>query len=113
MTTRTEIVFEIDQAALGGYSDSWLAALWHVGQANPAPHGDRAAGELAEGIGREIIRRWLAAAPPELWRHQGRDYYWDRLRRLGHWDAAGEFVADDPGAQSATGTDVDVVGGHS
>jgi len=48
--------------------------LWHVGQASPAPHGDRAAGELAERIGRigrEIIRRRLAASEPELWHHQG------------------------------------------
>jgi hypothetical protein len=56
--------------------------LWHLAQANPAPHGDRAAGELVERIGREIIRRWLQATPPELWRHQGRDHYWQQLRQL-------------------------------
>jgi hypothetical protein len=62
--------------------DSHLATLWHVAQANPAPHGDHAAGELVERIGREIIHRWLSAAQPELWHHQGRDYYWNELRKL-------------------------------
>jgi hypothetical protein len=55
---------------------------WHLAQANPAPHGNWAAGELVERIGREIIRRWLKATPPELWRHQARDHYWQQLRQL-------------------------------
>jgi len=54
------------------YADEHLAALWHIAQANPAPFGDRAACNFAEHVGREIITRWLAATPPELWHHQGR-----------------------------------------
>jgi hypothetical protein len=77
-----EITIEVDDGRLASYQDAHLAMLWHLAQANPARHGDRAAGELVERIGREIIRRWLQATPPELWRHQGRDHYWQQLRQL-------------------------------
>jgi hypothetical protein len=80
--TKTEITIEIDKAKLPGYSDEFLAACWHAAQWNPAPHGDHAAGKLAEHIAREIIRRWLRSAPPELRHHQGRDYYCAELTRL-------------------------------
>jgi hypothetical protein len=92
---KTAITVEIDDALLATYSDSHLATLWHVAQANPAPHGDRHAGELAERIGREIIRRWLSASQPELWHHQGRDYHWSELRKLGTWNADGLFAPHD------------------
>ncbi len=62
--SRTEITIKVDDAELGSYSDEFLAACWHAAQWNPAPHGDHAAGELAERIGREIIRRWLRGVPP-------------------------------------------------
>jgi hypothetical protein len=89
---KTAITVEIDDARLASYTDSHLATLWHVAQANPAPHGDRHAGELAERIGREIIRRWLGASQPELWHHQGHDYYWSELCKLGTWNADGVFA---------------------
>lgn len=92
MRTTSQIVIEIDTARLGGYTDSHLATLWHVAQANPAPLEDRDAGELVERIGREIIRRWLKTVEPELWHHQGEHYYWSQLRKLGKWNSAGEFV---------------------
>jgi hypothetical protein len=79
---KIQVTIELDDSRLGSYQDAQLAMLWHLAQANPAPHGDRAAGELVERIGREIIRRWLQATPPELWRHQGRDHYWQQLRQL-------------------------------
>jgi hypothetical protein len=79
---RIQITIEVDDGRLGSYQDAQLAMYWHLAQANPAPHGDRAAGELVERIGREIIRRWLKATPPTLWRHQGRDHYWQQLRQL-------------------------------
>lgn len=66
------ITIEIDTDNLTGFSDQHLAALWHVAQANPAPIEERAPGEVAEAVGREIIRRFLAATPPYLWAHQGR-----------------------------------------
>lgn len=67
----TTITFTVDGNDLGRFNDGHLAQLWHIGQANPAPFGDRTACMLTEEIGREIIRRWLASVPPELWRHQG------------------------------------------
>ena len=86
MSKKTEITIKIDDAELGGYSDEFLAACWHAAQWNPAPHGDHAAGELAERIGREIIRRWLRGVPPELWHHQGRDYYRAELIRVARYE---------------------------
>jgi hypothetical protein len=76
---KIQITIELDDNGLGCYQDAHLAMLWHLAQ---APHGDRGAGELVERIGREIIRRWLTATPPALWRHQGRDHYWQQLRQL-------------------------------
>ena len=61
---KIQITIEVDDGRLGSYQDAQLAMCWHLAQANPAPHGDRAAGELVERIGREIIRRWLQATPP-------------------------------------------------
>lgn len=88
-----EVTITIDPGRLRGVGDEALAMYWHVAQANPAPHGDAAAGQLTEQIGREIIRRWLAKTPPELYHHQGRDYYWNELRQLGKWHD-GVFVPD-------------------
>ena len=76
---KTAITIEIDTGALGGLTDPYLACLWHAAQANPAPIEDRAAGDVAEYIGREIIRRFLANTPPELWAHQGRHADWHEL----------------------------------
>lgn len=79
------ITIEIDADGLRTVTDSYLAQCWHVAQANPAPSHDRDAGQLAEQIGREIVRRWLAAAPVELYTHQGDTHYWDILRQNGKW----------------------------
>lgn len=79
------ITIQIDEHQLTTLEDSALAAFWHVAQWNPAPHGDRDAGSLAEAIGREIVRRWLAAAPVALWHHQGSHYGMKVLREHGHW----------------------------
>lgn len=68
----TSITFQIDADKLPHYTDAYLAQLWHIAQANPAPFGDAQACEFAEQVGREIVRRWLATTPPELWHHQGR-----------------------------------------
>ena len=78
-----QITIVIDEACLAGVTDECLAVWWHVAQANPAD-GFAASepGDLAEKIGREIIRRWLADVRPELWNHQGRHYYWHELIRL-------------------------------
>ena len=64
------ISFDVDTDRLPHYSGEHVAQLWHVAQANPAPFGDRDACHFAELVGREIVRRWLAAAPVALWTHQ-------------------------------------------
>ncbi|MGP4030235.1 hypothetical protein [Actinomadura sp. 3N407] len=87
--TKISVTFEIDDTKLRGASDTHLATLWHVVQANPAPHGDKHAGEIAERIAREIVRRWLGGVEPELWRHQGRSYYWSNLCRFARYEAGG------------------------
>lgn len=67
---KTTITFEIDASSLDRYTDEYLAAYWHVSQANPASYGDKAACELAEAIKTEILRRWLLAQPPMLHSHK-------------------------------------------
>ncbi|WP_313074953.1 hypothetical protein [Melaminivora sp.] len=68
----TKITFEVHLDRLASYTDECIAQLWHISQANPAPFGDRQACDFAEQVGREIIRRFVAAQPPALWAHQGR-----------------------------------------
>jgi len=72
---KTVISIEIDTDNLFHQTDEHVAQLWHVTQANPAPYGDLEAGQLAEYVGREIIRRWLADQAPALWVHQGEDHF--------------------------------------
>ena len=40
-------------------------------------------------IGREIIRRWLHATPPELWSHQGRHHYHHQLGKFAKYVPGG------------------------
>ncbi|URN01213.1 hypothetical protein LUW76_46820 [Actinomadura madurae] len=87
--TKISVTFEIDDTELRSCSDPYLATLWHVAQANPAPHDDKHAGEIAERIGREIVRRWLGKVEPELWRHQSRGYYHSNLCRFARYEAGG------------------------
>ena len=90
-----EIAITIDTDALTHLSDAYLACLWHVAQANPAPIENREAGDVAEKIGREIIRRFLANTPPTLWDRQGRHAEWHELMVLkGHFQppAEGEVI---------------------
>jgi hypothetical protein len=74
-----QITITVDTDRLSGLTDSHLATLWHVAQANPAPHGDHDAGTIAEAIGREIIARFLRTTHAELYHHQGSDHYWHAL----------------------------------
>jgi hypothetical protein len=93
--TPITVTFEINDGNLRSLTDQRLALLWHVAQANPAPHGNKAAGEVVEHIGREIVRRWLAGVEPELWKHQGRSYYWQELGRFAKY-VPGSRDAMDP-----------------
>ena len=67
---KTTVTFELDTDRLDGYTDVYLAQLWHIAQANPAPYGDRDASRLTYAVGTEIIRRWLKWAGAELHSHQ-------------------------------------------
>lgn len=85
MAEVVSITVPIDLTHLRAVNDKYLAAWWHVAQLNPAEHGDHAAGELVGKLTAEIVRRFLAAAEPELYHHQPRDYYWENLRRFARY----------------------------
>jgi hypothetical protein len=77
---KATVTIEIDTDTLPNMGDSYVAAMWHVAQANPADHyKDRTPGQLAECVGREIIRRFLERTGPELWNHQGCHYDWGQV----------------------------------
>lgn len=101
------ITLTFDDQVLTNYTDQHLAALWHAAQANPVDSMDRDAGDLAESIGREIIRRFLVATPPELYNHQAHHYYWNLLANHGSWDASGQYrlkpTATEQGAPACLG----------
>lgn len=82
---KTSVTFNLDTDNLPNVTDSHLVALWHIAQANPADINDRDAGELAEYVGREIIRRFVAKTAPELWNHQGRHHFWTELTKHCKW----------------------------
>lgn len=82
---KTVITIEIDMDGLNGYTDEHIAMLWHVAQANPAPHGDQQAGQLVEAIGFEITKRWLKAQSPSVYHHQPKSHYHQILVQHGKW----------------------------
>lgn len=84
----TSITIEIDED-LSKATDSRLATLWHVAQANPAPISDPAAGRLVELLSYEIIRRWLQKTPPELYQHQSRHYTHTWLCKFAKYEPGG------------------------
>ena len=97
--TERAITIEFDDQMLTTVADEYLATLWHVAQANPVDgFENRGPGEIAERVGREIIRRWLRDAPIEIYHQQGRHYYAHQLRKFAkyepgdpEWDA-GQWV---------------------
>jgi hypothetical protein len=87
---QAEITFKIDTDSIQSCTDQYVAGLWHIAQANPADqYASPVPGLLAEAIGREIIRRFLAMTSPELWRHQGCHFDWGQ-RHLDGDRRAGE-----------------------
>ncbi|MBK6716560.1 MAG: hypothetical protein IPG57_16105 [Burkholderiales bacterium] len=98
------VTFDIDPAGLASVTDSHLAALWHIGQANPAPHGDRQAGELAGAVGSEIVRRWLGTVQPELHAHQPGDHHWKTLLQHGLWAGPGGAWVPHPACATQAAT---------
>jgi hypothetical protein len=93
---KTSITLEIDTDNLRSVEDRYLAQLWHAAQANPAPSTDVDAARLAETIGREIIRRWLMATPPELYARQGHTPYWNLLVEHGKFSDHGRAWTPNP-----------------
>lgn len=80
---KASITITFDTESLQSYTDQHMAALWHISQANQQDgFENREPGELAEKIGREIIRRFLAQTGPELWAHQGRHFESGQLMNL-------------------------------
>lgn len=94
--TETTIGITFDLNKLASYTDEFLATLWHVAQANPAPHGDYQAGDIASKVGCEIIRRWLTNAPVEMYHHQQRDNYWQALRQLAKYEPPADVDGTNP-----------------
>lgn len=89
------ITIEFDLNNLPRYTDQRLALLWHVAQANPANgFEDQTAGDIAQKIGWEIIRRWLRSVPPEMYHHQQRHYFWHQLIKFAKYEPGGP--ADSP-----------------
>ncbi|KAB2918479.1 MAG: hypothetical protein F9K29_07885 [Hyphomicrobiaceae bacterium] len=82
---KTTITFEIDTSGLETIGDRSLAALWHIAQANPAPHADAEAGCLVMDVSMEIVRRWLKDAPIDLWHHCSTHHYHKILTDHGSW----------------------------
>ena len=93
----TSITIEFDPDRLSTYTDSHLAMLWSLAQANP-DNGFEAstAGELAERIGRVIIGRWLRTVEPEMHHHQGRHYYWHQLTKLATYQPPADAPSGSP-----------------
>ncbi|WP_454629578.1 hypothetical protein [Bradyrhizobium cenepequi] len=95
---KATVSIEIDTDSLQSVTDAYLASLWHVAQANPADGFESPyPGELAEHIGREIVRRFVRKTGPELWNHRGSNFDWGQ-RHLKSEDRAGqrwEKIADE------------------
>jgi len=100
------VSINIDTDRISSYASDYLADLWHVAQANPAPFGDKNAGDLIEEIGREIIKRWLKENPGNLYHHQGHHHYWSILVDHGSW-VDGVWIYGDP-ARKVAGNDKEV-----
>lgn len=77
-------------------TDQYLMLAWHMSQANPAPYGDKDAGQFTEHVAREIVRRWLRTVEPELWHHQGSHHDNQNLTRLAKFDGE-TWVPKTPG----------------
>lgn len=69
-----KIIFDTEELTrkLPSLTDEYLCACWHISQANPCDIKEKDAGDFAEQVGREIIRRFILKTGPALWNHQGK-----------------------------------------
>jgi hypothetical protein len=63
------LTIDVDVTNLRGYTDTYLATIWHTAQAARAPYGDDLAADVVRQVTIEIVRRWLGAVGPELHHH--------------------------------------------
>lgn len=79
-----KIIFDTKELTerLSSFTDEYLCSCWHVAQANDADISEAEAGEFAEAVGREIIRRFIQNQGPTLWNHQGRHAVFAKLIAL-------------------------------
>lgn len=98
---KVAIEFQIDTERLSGYTDAYLAQLWSIAMANPAPHGDEDASNLVRDVGTEIIRRWLKRAGAEMYTHQPGAHYWKALIGLGAKYIDGAWTIAKEGSEGA------------
>lgn len=76
---KAAITIEIDTDGLADKTDSYLMALWHVAQANPAEVGEPTAVAIATAITQEIVRRFLSQTSPLMHAHKAGDKEWRAL----------------------------------
>ena len=56
----TTITFEVDSDKLSSCNDDYLASLWFIAQANPAPMEDRDACRIAEHMSKNTTpTQWI------------------------------------------------------
>lgn len=102
MNQKLSLTFEIDcdPNALRSITDQYLAQLWHIAQANPAPSSDPDAADFVSSVGTEIIRRWMSGVEVELYAHQPNDFMWSLLRQHGKFSDSGrDWTPDLPEAE--------------
>lgn len=86
---QTTITLTVNTDTLRSVEDSYLHALWHMAQLNPAPLHDRDACDLVADVTAEIVRRWLKNAPTDCYTHQPTNHYWHTLQQHGNWRGPG------------------------
>lgn len=84
---KTTITFNLDVEphTLERYGDEYIAQLWAIAQANPAPRGDHDAAQLVGILEDEIVRRWLDRAGHTRYGRQSDENYYHILTKHGHW----------------------------
>lgn len=83
------ITLTVDTDTLHSIEDSYLHALWHMAQINPAPSHDGDACDLVADITAEIVRRWLKRAPTEQHTHRPWSHHHHTLQQHGSWRGPG------------------------
>lgn len=112
---KATICINVDTDSIESLEDSYLAALWHASQATSAPAASAEAGQLADQIATEIVRRWLGSVRPMLYERSLERSYWETLHQHGCWDGPGGSWKPRSGVDStaAAPSRIALVGGGS